>query len=181
MFDFSRQSVAVNHYYFYVQHPNRSAGIAEDDVAHRPHLDVVASRARRAVPRDVPRDAGASRAGARPPILEQGVELGLCRLWRHAMSQPPDHVEKVIADAVQPIRRVPERQPDCDAGVHDIGARRHDADHVVEPAVDFDGSSGDRLAFECRLPQVVQRIAIDGGSGPLAVVSPLAKSRPSAA
>jgi hypothetical protein len=48
------------------------------------------------------------------------------------------------------------RQPDLGAVVHDVHARRHDADHFAAQAVHVDRLADDLLAPEGRLPEVVR-------------------------
>ena len=125
--------------------------LAEDLVLQRLHLKDVA-----AVLRAAGRRRG-SCAPVRSPQFWMSASSSVCAACGgDAVLQPSDEIQEVVA-AVLTIGRVqPERQPDLGAVVHDVGARRHDADDFAAPAVDFDRLPDDRPPAKRGLPQLVR-------------------------
>ena len=96
-------------------------------------------------------------ANALAPVPNERVELGLRRLGRDSVFQSANHIEEVAATVLTIGRIEAERHPDFGAVVHDIGARRHDADDFTAQAIDLDGLSNHRSSAKCALPQLVRQ------------------------
>jgi hypothetical protein len=77
-------------------------------------------------------------------------------LHADAVLQTADQIEIVIA-AVQSVGRVEcERQPHLGTVVHNVGRRRHDAEHFAAASVELDGLTDDWPSAERPLPQLVR-------------------------
>jgi hypothetical protein len=91
-----------------------------------------------------------------PPVFVEHLQFCPGRLRRDAVLQSADHAEDVSTAMPGGGRVQPQRQPDLRPDIHDIGARRHDADHFAAPAVHFHHSPDDWLPSERGLPQLVR-------------------------
>ena len=108
-------------------------------------------------------------ADALAPVLDERVQLGLRRLRRHAVLQPADQIQEVVAAILTVGRIQSERQPDLRAVVHEIGARRQDADDfarrplisIVWPTI---GSPAERALPELVRQHDDRRLRTGGGS-----------------
>ena len=121
-----------------LEDPDRPPGAADNLLLQRLHLQPMSVRGVDVL----------LHANALAPVADERLELVRGSRRRHAVLEAADQIQEVIA-AVLAIRRVEAQgQPDLGPVVHDIGARRQDADHLAVDAVDFNGLADHRPAAE---------------------------------
>jgi hypothetical protein len=134
-----------------LQHPQRRADGADDITLQRLRLDHVSGRG--SPVRHV--EVGPSRL---LPFVDQPIDVGLCRLRRHAGLQASDQEQEVAAAAGRERFRIDrQRQEHFDPLVVDVVAGRHDADDARRGAVDRNDGADSRVgAAKVALPRRVR-------------------------